>query len=139
MASFDVSTPSIFTREVLGFVFLLPRWYDKCFPYGPSISHRSSKLSYLHRRRGTIIEFRDLESRSFDVRRTGWHGSGVADSHLHVNCRIVSSSSLTATKTVKGGDSRTSVVGLRHFECTVGRLSWISRSVVLSLGVSLGR
>jgi hypothetical protein len=31
-AAFWSSTPSILTREVLGFVFRLPRWYERCFP-----------------------------------------------------------------------------------------------------------
>ena len=31
-AAFGSSTPSILTREVLGFVFRLPRWYDRCLP-----------------------------------------------------------------------------------------------------------
>jgi hypothetical protein len=32
VAAFGSSTPSILMREVFGFVFLFPRWYERCFP-----------------------------------------------------------------------------------------------------------
>lgn len=31
-ASFELSTPSILSRDVLGLVFRFPRWYDRCLP-----------------------------------------------------------------------------------------------------------
>jgi hypothetical protein len=32
VAAFGSSTPSILMREVFGFVFRFPRWYERCFP-----------------------------------------------------------------------------------------------------------
>ncbi len=55
------STPSIFTKEVLGFVLRLPRWNDKCLPFTytanrisvPMIIH-SKSARLLHRRVGML-------------------------------------------------------------------------------------